>query len=96
MAKKSPFLVWTPQIWSQDPIKPFPYVAFIGELITRKDTPPILNRFFSRGPGGLKNGPQKGWLELASTTLCDPGRNFDNSFGGLRDPLEVSSKKQHV
>ena len=50
MAKKSPFLVWTPQFWSQDPKKPFPRVPLIGELITLKDTPPILNRFGSRAP----------------------------------------------
>ena len=48
MAKKSPFLVWTPQFWSQDPIKPFHYGAFIGELITLKDTPPISSRFGAR------------------------------------------------
>ena len=50
MAKKSPFLVWTPQFWSKDPKKPLHYGAFIGELITLKDTPPILNRFASRAP----------------------------------------------
>ena len=50
MAKKSPFLVWTPQFWSKDPKKPLHYGAFIGELITLKDTPPILNRFGSRAP----------------------------------------------
>ena len=44
MAKKSPFLVWTPQFWSQDPKKPFPRAPLIGELITLKDTPPISNR----------------------------------------------------
>ena len=36
--------------------------------------------------GGLKNGPQRGWLELASTTLCDPGLNFDNSLEALETP----------
>jgi hypothetical protein len=45
MAKKSPFLVWTPQFCSVDPIKPFRYEALIGELITLKDTPPISSRF---------------------------------------------------
>ena len=50
MAKKSPFLVWTPQFWSKDPKKPLHYGALIGELITLKDTPPILNRFGSRAP----------------------------------------------
>ena len=54
MAKKSPFLVWTPQFWSQDPKKPFPRAPLIGELITLKDTPPILNRFGSRAPTPLK------------------------------------------
>ena len=54
MAKKSPFLVWTPQFWSQDPIKPFHYGAFIGELITLKDTPPISNRFDARVPPPVK------------------------------------------
>ena len=49
MAKKSPFLVWTPQFWSQDPKKPSRDVAFIGELITLKDTPPISSRLASRG-----------------------------------------------
>ena len=48
MAKKSPFLVWTPQFWSQDPKKPFPYGALIGELITLKDTPPISSRLGCR------------------------------------------------
>ena len=47
--QKSPFLVWTQQFWSQDPIKPFPDGAFIGELITLKDTPSISNRLASRG-----------------------------------------------
>ena len=50
MAKKSPFLVWTPQFWSQDPKKPFPRVEFIGELITLKDTPSIFDRLASRAP----------------------------------------------
>ena len=54
MAKKSPFLVWTPQFWSQDPKKPFPCVPLIGELITLKDTPPISNRFGARVPPALK------------------------------------------
>ena len=49
MAKKSPFLVWTPQFWSQDPKKPFPHAPLIGELITLKDTPPISSRLASRG-----------------------------------------------
>ena len=49
MAKKSPFLVWTPQFWSQDPKKPFPRAPLIGELITLKDTPSISNRLASRG-----------------------------------------------
>ena len=48
MAKKSPFLVWTPQFWSQDPKKLFPLAPLIGELITLKDTPPISNRFGAR------------------------------------------------
>ena len=54
MAKKSPFLVWTPQFWSQDPKKPFPRAPLIGELITLKDTPPISNRFGARVPPALK------------------------------------------
>ena len=49
MAKKSPFLVWTPQFWSQDPKNPSRDGAFIGELITLKDTPSISNRLASRG-----------------------------------------------
>ena len=49
MAKKSPFLVWTPQFCSVDPINPSRDVAFIGELITLKDTPSISNRLASRG-----------------------------------------------
>ena len=49
MAKKSPFLVWTPQFWSQDPKKLFPLAPLIGELITLKDTPSISNRLASRG-----------------------------------------------
>ena len=48
MAKKSPFLVQTSQFWSVDPINPSRDVAFIGELITLKDTPPISNRFGAR------------------------------------------------
>ena len=48
MAKKSPFLVWTPQFWSQDPKKPFPRAPLIGELITLKDTPPISSRLGAR------------------------------------------------
>ena len=54
MAKKSPFLVWTPQFWSQDPKKPFPRAPLIGELITLKDTPPISNRFDARVPPPVK------------------------------------------
>ena len=54
MAKISLDLVWTHQFWSQDPIKPFPRAQFIGELITLKDTPPILNRFASRPPTPVK------------------------------------------
>ena len=50
MAKKSPFLVWTQQFWSQDPKKPFPRVECIGELITLKDTPSIFDRLASRAP----------------------------------------------
>ena len=56
MAKKSPFLVWTPQFWSQDPKKPFHRAPLIGELITLKDTPPILSRFDPRWiPPAKKN-----------------------------------------
>ena len=54
MAKKSPFSVWTPQFWSQDPIKPFHYGPFIGELITLKDTPPKMNRLDVRAWTPLK------------------------------------------
>ena len=54
MAKKSPFLVWTPQFWSQDPKKPFHRAPLIGELITLKDTPPISNRFGARAWTPLK------------------------------------------
>ena len=54
MAKKSPFLVQTSQFWSVDPINPSRDVAFIGELITLKDTPSISNRFAARVPPALK------------------------------------------
>ena len=54
MAKISLDLVWTHQFRSQDPIKPFPRVEFIGELITLKDTPSIFDRLASRAPTPLK------------------------------------------
>ena len=54
MAKISLDLVWTHQFRSQDPIKPFPRVEFIGELITLKDTPSIFDRFAARVPPALK------------------------------------------
>ena len=39
---------------SPDPINPSRDVAFIGELITLKDTPPISSRFDARVPPALK------------------------------------------
>ena len=54
MAKKSPFLVYTSQFGSGDPLLRVRIAAFIGELITLKDTPPISNRFGARAPTPVK------------------------------------------
>ena len=54
MAKKSPFLVQTSQFWSGDPLLRVRIAAFIGELITLKDTPPISSRLGCRWIPALK------------------------------------------
>ena len=52
--KVTQFRVYTGQFWSGDPLLRVRIAAFIGELITLKDTPSIFDRFGARVPPALK------------------------------------------